>query len=225
MIPSTGVPAIDWFLALLDEWGYLIVLGFTIFENLFVIGSVTPGETVVIAASTVASNEGLMLRFVWIASTVGTIAGSNISYWLGRRAGMSGVEELVTSLAQTRIGKIVRIDPSGLCEVEEHFHTQGARTVFISRFAIGAKNFVPAVAGATRMPVFWFELYTLLGAVVYTSLMCIIGWFLGHNMSAALRVASGIGYVGLAILVGFLGLIWYGRQRYKLRKARKEAGE
>ena len=61
MMPLTGIPILDWFLNLLDAWGYLIVFGFTVFENLFVIGSLTPGETVVIAASAVASNGQLVV--------------------------------------------------------------------------------------------------------------------------------------------------------------------
>jgi membrane protein DedA with SNARE-associated domain len=223
MIPSTGIPLLDWFLALLDAWGYLLVFGFTVFENLFVIGSLTPGETVVIAAAAVAANGQLQLVGVWIVSVVGTVVGSNLSYLLGRRSGLDGVRAFAGWAADTRIGRILRLDDESVDDVYEHFHQKGARTVFISRFAIGAKNFVPAVAGATHMPVFWFELYTLLGAIVYTSLMCAIGWFLGANLETALQVASGIGYVGLAILASLIFLAWYGRRRYKQRKTSHSA--
>jgi membrane-associated protein len=215
---QTGVPIIDWFLQLLDAWGYLIVFGFTIFENLFIVGSFTPGETVVIAAAAVAANGQLLLAGVAIASIVGTVIGSNVSYFLGRRAGLSRVQATADRIAASRMGRLLRIDPSGLDEVEHHFHTHGAKTVLISRFAIGAKNFVPAVAGATRMPVFWFEAYTLLGAVLYTSIMCAIGWFLGANLHRAMQVASGVSYAGLGLLVLFLALLAYGRWRFNNRK-------
>lgn len=221
-MPSTGFPLIDWFLALLDSWGYLLVFGFTIFENLFVIGSVTPGETVVIAASTVAANGQLVLAGVWVASVVGTVLGSNVSYWAGRWAGLDAVKAFAGRIAATRIGRIMRIDAAALDEVRDHFHTVGAKTVLISRFAIGAKNFVPAMAGATNMPVFWFELYTAIGAVLYTSMMCLIGWFLGENLDLALRVASGIGYVGLGLMLLFLLAIWYGRVHYRKRRKADE---
>ena len=51
MGPVTGIWLVDWFLSLLDDWGYLVTVAATIIENLFVIGSFTPGETVVMAAS------------------------------------------------------------------------------------------------------------------------------------------------------------------------------
>lgn len=222
MIPQTGIAVVDWFLAALESWGYLIVFGFTIFENLFVVGSFTPGETVVIAGAFVASQDSLAISGVWFASVVGTVIGSNISYWMGRRAGLDSVKAFTERVAATRLGRIFRIDAEGLDEVHEHFHTEGAKTVLISRFAIGAKNFVPAVAGATEMPVFWYELYTLLGAILYTSIMCAIGWFLGENIDVALTVASGMGYAGLAIMAVFVGGVIVARNRIKARRAKRD---
>lgn len=224
MIPATGIPALDWFLAALDTWGYLIVLGFTIFENLFVVGSLTPGETVVIVGALAAERGLLLLPGVWMASLVGTVVGSNISYWLGRRAGMEGVRGFVARVADSRIGRLVRVSDEGLDEVHEHFHTQGAKTVLISRFAIGAKNFVPAIAGATHMPLFWFELYTVLGAIIYTSLMSAVGWFLGENLDYALKVVSRITYVGLVVFLLFVFSAVWARRRYKSKRTERDAG-
>jgi membrane-associated protein len=225
MIPTTGIAVLDWFLALLDAWGYLVVFVFTVFENLFVAGSFTPGETVVIAASAVAANGQLTLTFVWISSFVGTVVGSNISYLLGRRVGMGGVSAFAERFAETRVGRILRIDQDAVDEIYAHFHKEGAKTVFISRFAVGAKNFVPTVAGATKMPVVWFEIYTVVGAITYTSIMCAIGWFLGANFERALQVASGIGYFGLVLFLSFVFAVWYGGRKYKARKAEREALE
>jgi len=56
--------------------------------------------------------------------------------------------------------------------------------------------------------------------------MCAIGWFLGENLDRAMRVASGIGYAGLAILLLFLAAIWYGGRRYRRgRTLRRQAGD
>lgn len=225
MAPQTGVPILDWFLGFLDAWGYLLVFFFTIFENLFVIGTLTPGETIVIAASFVASGGGLKLTLVWIISVIGTVIGSNVSYQLGKRAGIDKVRAFAERASHTRIGKILRIDPSGLDEVEAHFEADGSKTVYFSRFAVGAKNFVPAMAGAVGMPVFWYEFHTVLGAITYTSLMCVIGWFLGQNLNAAVRVASSISWVGLLLLIIFIVVLNVGRRRVKARRELAEALE
>lgn len=217
MTPQTGIAVLDWILGLLDAWGYLIVLFFTIFENLFILGTLTPGETIVIAAAFVASAGGLKLALVWIASVIGTIIGSNMSYLLGRRAGLEAVRRFVERMSQTPIGRLLKIDPTTMDEIEAHFEADGSKTVYFSRFAVGAKNFVPAIAGAVRMPLFWYEFHTVLGALTYTTLMCVIGWFLGKNMRIAMRVATSISWVGLLLLVIFLTLLVVGRRRLKAR--------
>lgn len=223
-MPTTGIELLDAFLALLDTWGYLVVFGFTVFENLFVVGSLTPGETVVIAGSAVAANKLLLLWGVWLASLVGTVTGSNVSYFLGRRAGLVRVRAFAERAAASRIGRIMRVDASAIDDLRAHFHTRGSKTIFISRFAVGAKNFVPAMAGATHMPLFWFELYTVLGAASYTTIMCAIGWFLGENLDRALKVASGVGYAGLAVLVGFVVFLWWGGRRIRARVSNRRVG-
>lgn len=223
MAPSTGVAILDWFLSFLDAWGYLMVVFFTIFENLFVIGTLTPGETIVIAAAFVASGGGLKITLVWIASVIGTVAGSNISYFLGRKAGIDAVRQFAERAAATRFGRLVRIDPTGLDEIGAHFEADGSKTVYFSRFAVGAKNFVPAMAGAVGMPMFWYEFHTVLGAITYTTLMCAIGWFLGRNMDVALRVATSISWVGLLLLIAMLSLLAFSRRRARARKAAHHA--
>lgn len=223
MAPQVGIPLVDWFLNLLDSWGYLIVFFFTIFENLLIVGSFTPGETFVIAAAFVANQGSLSLSTVWLASFVGTMIGSNVTFLLGRRAGLHTIHRVVERIADTRLGRLAKIDVAVIDELKEHFEMDGSKTVFFSRFAVGAKNLVPAVAGAVNMPVFWFEFHTVFSAIVYGTLMCAVGWFLGENMDVALRVAASAGWVGLLVMVVFVGFLVIGRRRYKARKAAREA--
>lgn len=222
---QTGVPFVDWILAALDSLGYLIVFGFTVFENLFLIGSPMPGETIVVGGALVASRGGLVLYGVWLASFFGTVIGSNITYWGGRRAGIDAIASFVSRISKTRFGRIFGVTEEMVLDLHEHFHTEGSKTVLISRFAIGAKNIVPAIAGATGMPIFWFELYTMVGAIIYTSLMCAIGWFLGENLELALDVVQGVGFAGLGIFVIFLIAIWQLRSRIKQRRGMRQLEE
>lgn len=226
MTALTGIPVIDWFLGLLEAWGYALVFAFTVFENLFVVGSLTPGETVVIAAALLSAKDLLSITGVWSASVVGTMTGANLSYWLGRRAGVVAMEDFVERFAASKAGRLFRIKVESVNDVYEHFHTDGSRTVLLARFAAGVKNFVPAIAGATRMPVLWFEIYSLIGAIVYTSLMCTIGWFLGENMDYALAIVRRVTLGGLLVFAAFAISAVYARRRIKARRAaRLAAGE
>ncbi len=207
-MPVTGFAPLDWFLALLDGWGYLIVLGFTIFENLFIIGSFTPGETVVMAAGFVSEIGGLNPWFVGLSSLLGTMIGSNLSYWYGRHGGRS---------ALIKWGGRV-FDEGRVVAAEEYFELHGNKTVLVSRFAAGFKNFVPVIAGASRMRLWIFELYTFAGALIYTTLMVMLGRIFADNFDRALAVARNLTWFGLFVLLAMLAVIFWGRRRYIARR-------
>ena len=203
--PVTGVAIVDWFLGLLGQWGYLIVFGFTVSENVFILGSFTPGETIVVAAAFLGSRGDLNLAGVWLASVLGTLVGSNISYVIGRRGGRD---------ALTRWSERFRIPIMRIEAAEEYFYKHGSKTVFLARFAAGVKNFVPMIAGASRMGILWFELFSLLGAIAQTTLMVAIGYFVGENFDLGRRIASSIGVFGFILFVVVIVLLLLGRRRY-----------
>ncbi len=212
MEPVTGIAIIDWFLGLLDTAGYPIVFGFTLFENLFVIGGITPGETIVVAAAFLSTPTygSLQWPLVWLASVLGTVIGSNISYFLGRKGGRD---------ALLRYGHRFHISEKRIADAEEYFAVHGSKTVLVGRFTAGFKNFTPMIAGVSRMKLPWFELYTVLGAMLYSAVMVLIGYFLGENFERALAFAAGIGYAGVAILLTLVLVLVLVRRRVKLRRA------
>ena len=202
----TGITIVDWALGLLAApWGYLIVFAFSVSENIFILGTFTPGETVVVAASFMASQGELSLAGVWLASVLGGTIGSNIGYILGRKGGRE---------ALLRYGDRFHISEKRIEAAEEYFYKHGSPTIFIARFAAGVKNLVPMIAGASRMHVGWFEVYTVLGAMAQTTLMVAIGYFVGANIDTALTIASQIGIFGLVLFVGVVVLLILGRRRF-----------
>jgi undecaprenyl-diphosphatase len=210
-VEITGIGLIDafinWALSILDTWGYLLVFLFTISENLFVIGSFTPGEIVVMSAAflTTPGQGSLELPFVWICSFVGTVVGTNISYWMGRRGGRDML---------LRWGKRFRLDEKRLAAAEEYFFRHGSKTVFLARMAPGFKNSVPMIAGVSKMHLAYFEGWTVVGAAVYTTLYCAIGYFIGENLDRALTIASNLSWGGF-----FLFLLLIGGWLYFTRRA------
>lgn len=218
MEPVTGIVIVDWILGLLDVAGYPIVFGITVFENLFVIGGITPGETIVMAAAFLStpSYGSLHWPFVWLASVTGTIIGSNISYFLGRKGGRD---------ALLRYGHRFHISEKRIGTAEEYFARYGSKTVLIARFTAGFKNFTPMIAGVSRMKLPWFELYTVIGAMLYTSAMVLIGYFLGENFDRAMSVVAGVGYVGMAIFALFVLSLFIAYQRRRMRKSLEDDAE
>lgn len=201
----TGIVWLDAFLSVMGAWGYAVAFIGALLENLFIVGSFMPGETVVMAVSFAASKDPrLLIGGVWLISVLGTIAGSNISYWIGHRGG----RPLLARIA----GRFPRL-ADGLHAAEDYFVIHGSKTVFIARFTAGFKNFVPTIAGMLRMPLVPFETYTALSAVVYTTGLAIIGYFFGSNLDAVMGLIGRAGWwavaAGAVVLAAYVGYrVW-----------------
>lgn len=175
----SGIPWLDGLLVAMGAWGYLATFLGGALENLFLAGSFVPGETVVMVVAAAASRDPqVSIFFVWLASIAGTVAGSSVSYAIGRVGG----RPLLVAL----VGKYPRLT-KGLEDSERYFEIHGTKTVFLARFTAGFKNFAPTLAGVTNMPLAPFGMYTFLSAIVYSTGLAIIGYFFGSNMESVLK--------------------------------------
>lgn len=208
MFKLTGIAWLDVILGLMSAHGYIATFIGGLLENVFIVGGFMPGETIVMAVSFLASRtKDLSPVLIWVFSVLGTMAGSNISYAIGYRGGrpmLLGIGRRFPKLEKT------------MFEAEEYFEIHGSKTVFISRFTAGFKNWMPTIAGATHMRLEVFELYTLLSAVVYSTSLVVIGYFFGARMNAIVawfkRAGIWATVVAAAVLVGYIAYrVWRSR--------------
>ncbi len=67
----------------------------------------------------------------------------------------------------------------------------------------------------------WFEGYTVLGAMLYTSIMCVIGYFLGENFDLAIKIATRLGYVGTALFVLLFAFLLFGGRELSRKRVER----
>lgn len=209
MAPAVGIPVVDFLLHLIADHGYLITFVATVMENLFIVGMVTPGEVFVMAGGFVAATGAIDPWLVGAASIIGTLVGSNATYFFGRHGGRPALD---------RYGHRFRIDERRIEAAEEYFRVHGSKTLVLARFAAGVKNFAPMIAGVSRMPVMVFEAYTLLGAIIYTTLMVLLGYFFGHELPLLVKIVTRSSYVGLALLALLVVTALYGKHKVTRRR-------
>jgi membrane protein DedA with SNARE-associated domain len=202
MFTLTGIAWLDAVLAFFSAHGYVATFFGGLLENVFIIGGFMPGETVVMAVAFLASKtRDLNPIVIWLVSVLGTMAGSNISYAIGHRGGRPML---------LRIGRRFPKLQDGIFKAEEYFEVHGSKTVFISRFTAGFKNWMPTIAGATRMRLDVFELYTLLSAIVYSAGLVIIGYFFGDNMDVIVFWFKRAGiWATVALVAGVAAYVGY----------------
>jgi membrane protein DedA with SNARE-associated domain len=203
---------LDKALALTSTYGYGFLLLASLAENIFLLGFVIPGDLVVVIGGGLAARAGLSPVLTTLAVIVGTLIGSNLSFWFGRRGGSALVE---------RWGARFGADASRIRHVETYFVAHGAKTVFVASFVSGLKNLVPAVAGASGMTFPRFFAYSAGGSVLRSAALVAIGHVCGANLERALHLVGSLN--GWAL--GALGTALVGWLVYHFAKKRRLSRE
>jgi membrane protein DedA with SNARE-associated domain len=145
---------------------------------------------------------------VMVASTMGSICGSLVSYGMG----MLG-EPVVL-----RYGRYLLLNPHHLEWTKKFFDRHGGKTIFIARFVPVVRHLISIPAGVARMPLLPFILFTAAGATMWNGFLTYLGVRLRENWPIVQRYTHILDYVVVAGMVGVAAyFLW------KLRGARKPA--
>jgi membrane protein DedA with SNARE-associated domain/membrane-associated phospholipid phosphatase len=185
----------------LGKWTYLLVGVLAYLETGAFIGLVAPGETTVIVGGLVAGQGRislmLLIAIVWTCAVLGDLT----SYTLGRKLGREFM---------VRHGGRVKITEERLEQVEAFFERRGGATILIGRFIGLVRAIAPFIAGASRMPLRKFLPYDVLGAGLWASAFCVLGFVFWRSFDQLTAwVSRGLFAFSLfvALVVGIVFLI------------------
>ena len=195
---------IDWLLLTVHDWGYWGIFILMALESTVV---PIPSELVVIPAGYLAYEGKMSMPLIFIASTLGSLAGAGINYAFALLVGRPFLE---------RYGRYFFVRQPLLHKTDAFFARHGAISTFTGRLIPGIRHLISLPAGLTRMNLVTFSLYTLLGAGIWTAVLIAMGYFIGGNESL---LKEHLPLVTGAVLV-FVGLVLSG---YVLRQRRSAA--
>jgi membrane protein DedA with SNARE-associated domain len=179
---------------LFARYGYAVVFAGVFLENT---GLPVPGETALLAGAALAHFGRLALPQV-IATAIGAaILGDNLGFLIGRRAGRGLAE---------RHGWRIGLTRERLALFDRFFARHGARTVFNARFITGLRVFGAFLAGASELPWPTFLFYNATGAVVWSTVIGLVGYALGHSWETLERVIGRASLIGLVLVAVFVVL-------------------
>jgi membrane protein DedA with SNARE-associated domain len=145
---------------------------------------------------------------VLVASTLGSIAGSLLSYGMG----MLGKPVVL------RYGRYLLLNVHHLEWTEQFFLRHGGKTIFISRFIPVVRHLISIPAGLARMPLIPFILYTTVGATMWNMFLTYLGFRLKQNWPIIQKYTHILDYFVVAGLIGAtVYLVW------KIKRSRKPA--
>ncbi|MDQ2767364.1 MAG: VTT domain-containing protein [Gemmatimonadota bacterium] len=152
-------------------WGGYVALSIIIFaETGLLIGFFLPGDSLLVSAGLIAARGTLDVWFMCLILSAAAILGQTVGYAIGQAAGprLFARED---SMFFKR---------SHLQRAHDFYETHGGITIVLARFMPIVRTFVPVVAGAARMSYKRFQLYNVIGGVLWVCGMLMIGYGLGR---------------------------------------------
>ena len=186
-------------------YGALVILGFLEACCVPISSEITFGF-----AGVLAYQGHLNLVLVIVIGSLAELAGSYLSYAVGRIGGRPLVE---------RLARYVLITRSDIERAERFFAGRGAWAVAVGRAIPFIRAFTSLVAGLIEVPAVQFGLFSLLGTVVYATALSVIGYELGSAWGSLSHYLS----IGTYVLVAVVVIAIVGFVVYRLRQFKKEA--
>lgn len=205
----------DWlgsFFLMIDAiptWQLYAVVGvLLVLETTVLVGLVTPGEVVLLAAATTVVTTGEYLVLAAVAAGA-SLVGQTGGYLLGRRFG----GRIRSSWGGRKIGEANWVRAEGV------LRGGTGRALVGSRFLAVAHSLVPVIAGTLRMPWGRYARYTAVGAVLWG--LVYVG--LGSTASIAIRHSAHL--LGPTVTTMAVAAVVVALIVRAVRKRRQPAGE
>jgi undecaprenyl-diphosphatase len=180
----------------LGEWAYVLVAVMASAETAAFIGFIAPGEFTIILGGVLAGQGTLSIQLLIGIAWVSCVLGDAVGFYLGGRLGRDFI---------LKHGPKVRLKAETFAKVEEFFRRHGGKTVFIGRWLGLIRPLMPFTAGASGMTYRRFLPYDVLGAGLWATTWCLLGYIFWQSYQS-LAANAGRGTLAFAVLLAiFVG--------------------
>ena len=155
------------------RWGGLLMLVVIVFaETGLMIGFFLPGDSLLVTAGVFCAAGHLELWTLLTAVTAAAIAGDQVGYWIGYRAGPLLFRREDSLFFKRR----------HLMRAHAFYERHGGKTIILARFMPIIRTFAPVVAGVGEMQYRRFVSFNVVGGFLWVWSMALLGFSLGHTI-------------------------------------------
>lgn len=173
----------------LIEWGGTVLVCVVVFvETGMFMGFFLPGDSLLVTAGVFAGAGELKLASLLSFVPLCAIAGDQLGYLIGWKAGESLYRREESKFFKRR----------HLQNAHEFYERYGGKTVIFARFIPILRTFCPPVAGAARMNYARYLVYDIFGGLLWVWSMVLVGYTLGRTVP---NVEKRIHYIIAAVIV------------------------
>ncbi len=159
-------------LYLIKSFGYLGVWGIIFAESGLLIGFFLPGDSLLFTAGFLSSQGFLDLHLLILGSFICAVLGDNVGYVTGHRFGRRLFNRSDSWMFHKK----------HLVRAQSFYAKHGRKTIILARFMPIIRTFAPIVAGLGAMKYRTFVAYNVIGGLVWTFSIIVLGFFLGRSI-------------------------------------------
>jgi membrane protein DedA with SNARE-associated domain len=155
-----------------------------------------PSEAVMPFAGFLVTTGTFSMPMVIIVSSIASIVGSLISYYMGYWGGKPVV---------LKFGKYLLLDKHHLEMTENFFAKYGEKTIFICRFIPVVRHLISIPAGIGKMNIWKFTIYTVAGAAIWNAFLAYLGVWLAERWKLVHDYSRYLDYIMVVIIIAGVG--------------------
>lgn len=179
---------------IMEQVGYLGVFLLIAIENIF---PPIPSEVILVFGGFMTTYTNLNIPIMIVAATLGSLVGALVLYYIGKIFNKERLKRIVNG----KIGKVLRLKASDIEKADHWFDKKGNKTVFFCRFIPIVRSLISIPAGMSEMPMQKFLIYTILGSLIWNTVLIIIGSVVGDKWETIVGYLDNFSNVILIILV------------------------
>lgn len=153
-------------------WTYLVLFLIIFIETGFIIFPFLPGNSLLFAAGAIGAlpNELNLLLLIFTFSAANFI-GASTNYSIGKKLGLDFLDNAFFRYV---------LKPQQVQDAISFFYKYGGKTILLARLMPFVWTITPFIAGASHMPLKIFTFNNFIGSLLWVSLCCLSGFFLGR---------------------------------------------
>ncbi|ASE33319.1 DedA family protein [Mammaliicoccus sciuri] len=197
----------SWITSVMEQFGYFGIALLILLENVF---PPIPSEVILTFGGFMTTKSDLTVLGVVVASTIGSVGGAVILYWIGRILNVERIERIIE-----KWGKYLRLTKEDVRKADAWFDKYGPWTVFFCRFIPLIRSLISVPAGMSGMNQWLFLVLTIIGTLIWNLVLVLVGAKVGdnwHQIVNYMDVYSHFMYAVIAIGI-IVFIIWFIRKK------------
>ncbi|MFJ2993234.1 VTT domain-containing protein [Pandoraea sp. NPDC087047] len=180
------------------NWVYLFLFLIVFVETGLVLFPFLPGDSLLFIGGAFAASGAMDPWLLGVLLFIAAVTGNTLNYWIGSKIGPRVYEKNWRFL-----------DRDALRKTHDFYEHHGGKTIVMARFVPVVRTFAPFVAGVSAMSWARFQLYNVLGALIWVVLL-VGGGYLFGNLPIVKQYLNIIVLVGIsaAVVPIALGALW-----------------